>query len=354
MSEGDCTAQIAEQLRQAVATGTPLAPCGAGSKGFLGRQTNIAALSTAGHRGIVNYAPTELTVTARSGTPLAELQEVLAEHGQGLPFEPPHYGAGATIGGTIAAGLSGPARAYAGAARDFVLGTRILNGRAEALRFGGEVMKNVAGYDVSRLMTGAMGTLGVLLDISLKVLPVTQRSATHTFQMSPGDAIRQMNAWATKPFPISATTHMSGVLYVRVSGSEAGVETALARLGGEPLPDAEEFWHSLTEHSDTFFRSERPLWRVSVPSTSAPLALPGESVIEWGGALRWLASEADADSVRSVAASAGGHAMLFRGGDRSGDVYHPLEPTVLTLHQRLKKAFDPHSILNPGRMYPEF
>ena len=354
MTDGDASHVLQAQLLCAAADNAPVAPRGSGSKDFLGRQTELTALSTLEHRGIVSYQPTELTITARCGTPLSELNEALAEHAQCLAFEPPHFGAGATLGGTIAAGLSGPARAYAGAARDFVLGTRILNGKGERLRFGGEVMKNVAGYDVSRLMTGAMGTLGILLDVSIKVLPLAQCTATRVFEMTATDAIRTMNLWGAQPLPITATAHQDNRLHVRLAGSKSGVNAALERLGGEPVADGDTLWRGLREHRLGFFDSRASLWRVSVPSLSPTLASPGEWIMEWGGALRWLASDADADSIRSVVRSAGGHATLYRGADRSGDVFHPLDPLLLKLHQRLKHAFDPKGLLNPGRMYPDF
>jgi glycolate oxidase FAD binding subunit len=354
MMERDCTTELAEAVRQAADSGLAVAIRGGGTKDFLGRAGARQALSTAAHRGVVSYAPTELTLTARSGTPLAEIEAVLAEQGQQLPFEPPHFGAGATVGGTVAAGLSGPARPYTGAVRDFVLGTRILNGLGQPMRFGGEVMKNVAGYDVSRLMTGAMGTLGVLLDVSLKVLPRPREHATRVLELPATEAIGQMNHWATQPLPLSATAALDGRVYVRVSGASSGVASACRALGGESMSAADGFWHDLREQRLAFFDDPRPLWRVSVPSTVPPLAVPGDWLLEWGGALRWLRSDVDGGSVRSVAAAAGGSAMLFRGGEHDGDVYHPLAPSVLGLHQRLKHAFDPRGVLNPGRMYPDY
>ncbi len=357
MSDSDKTVELVERISAAARDGTPLIPQGSASKSFLGRLVQGEALSVGAHRGVVSYQPTELTITARAGTPLAALEQVLSEDGQMLPFEPPHFGPQATLGGTIAAGLSGPARPYRGAARDFVLGTRVVNGRGEALRFGGEVMKNVAGFDLSRLLTGSMGTLGVLLDVSLKVLPRPQLNVTRHFHMDAATAIETMNAWAARPLPLSAACHLDDVLRVRLSGSEAGVAAAIRSLGGDDERDGDAFWHALREHRLSFFDGAgdgTPLWRVSVPPASASLVLPGRTLIDWGGAIRWLRCDADADSVRSVATSAGGHAMLFRGGDRRGEVNHPLDANVLRLHQRLKKAFDPKGIFSPGRLYAEF
>ena len=268
-----------------------------------------------------------------------------------LAFEPPGFGEAATIGGTIAAGLSGPARPYAGAARDFVLGTRVLNGKGEALRFGGEVMKNVAGYDVSRLMTGACGTLGVLLEVSLKVLPRPGAVRTLAFDMTAAEAIERCNAWAAKPLPVTGACHDGERLHVRLAGTEGGVASAAGALGGETV-DGGAFWVALREQTLPFFaKAGEPLWRISVPPGARLAAPRGDLLVDWGGALRWLRTGAPAAKVRAAAEHAGGHAVLFRGGDRTGEVFHPLEPAVRRIHERLKAAFDPSGIFNPGRMY---
>lgn len=341
---------LAEQVRAAARDGTPLTICGGGSKDFLGRLTQGEALDVTGHRGVVSYEPTELVITARAGTPLAELEQALAESGQMLPFEPPHFGPEATIGGAVASGLSGPRRPYAGSARDHVLGTRLLNGRGENLRFGGQVMKNVAGYDVSRLMCGAMGTLGVLLEISLKVLPRPAVERTLVFELDEREAIERVNAWAGAPVPLSGAFHAQGRLHVRLSGTANGVESVVAELGGREL-DGPDPWADLREHRLAFFRGESPLWRLSVPPATAPLELPGETLVDWGGAQRWLRGDADPEKVRAAASTAGGHATAFRGGERTGHVFAPLGGKLLELHQGLKSAFDPAGILNHGRMY---
>jgi len=342
---------LQQRVAQAMETRTPLAICAGNSKNFLGRESDGEIFSVADHRGILSYEPTELVLTARSGTPLDEIEATLAEQHQLLAFEPPHYGPGATLGGTVAAGLSGPRRAFAGACRDFVLGTGIINGKAEILHFGGQVMKNVAGYDVSRLMTGAMGTLGVLLDISLKVLPVAPEQCSLSFSENRATAITRMNQWCGRPLPLSALAWHDQTLYARLSGTAGGLQSACKKLGGEPLADGESFWAGLREQRHAFFATSDPLWRLSVPSATPPLALPGEVLIEWGGALRWLKTDADASSVRAVTASAGGHALLYRNGDPSGEIYHPLGDGLLRLQQRIKAAFDPLGIFNPGRMY---
>ena len=289
-------------------------------------------------------------LSARGGTPLAEVTAALDERGQMLAFEPPSFGAQATIGGTIATGLSGPARPYAGAARDFVLGTRVLNGKGEVLRFGGEVMKNVAGYDVSRLMTGACGTLGVLLDVSLKVLPLPAVSRTLAFDVTAAEAIERCNAWAATPVPVTGACHDGERLRIRLSGTAGGVEAAARALGGETL-DGDAFWTALREQTLPFFTGAGEVWRVSVPPGAEPIRIGGDVLVDWGGALRWLRTDTPADEVRAAAERAGGHATLFRGGDRTREVFHPLPPAVRRLHERLKAAFDPRGIFNPGRMY---
>ena len=351
--EADLTGPLCDRVMAAAGDGTPLAVTGGGTKDFLGRMTQAAPLDVSGHRGIVTYEPTELVLSARGGTPLAEVNAALDEQGQVLAFEPPAFGEAATIGGTIATGLSGPARPYAGAARDFVLGTRVLNGRGEVLRFGGEVMKNVAGYDVSRLMTGAWGTLGVLLEVSLKVLPRAAAVRTVAFEMRAREAVERCNAWAARPLPVTGACHDGERLYVRLAGTGGGVAAAAGALGGETV-DGDEFWTALREQTLPFFtRSGPPLWRVSVPPGTAMTDAGGDALVDWGGALRWLRTDASAKDVRAAAARAGGHATLFRGGDRTGATFHPLAPAVRKLHERIKAAFDPAGIFNPGRMYED-
>ncbi len=348
----DISASLKARVDSAIADGTPLAIVAGGTKQFLGRMIQAENFDVSGHRGVVSYEASELVLTARAGTTLDTVEATLAEKGQMLPFEPPRFGDGATLGGTIACGLSGPRRPYAGAARDFVLGVTVINGKGEILRFGGEVMKNVAGYDVSRLMTGSLGTLGVVLDVSLKVLPIPAEDLTLNFDVDPTEAIQRMNEWAARPLPISAASHDGERLRVRLSGTAGGVETAAERIGGE-RQNGEDFWRDLREHRLGFFEGDEPLWRLSVPSTSPPLAFPGRTLMDWGGALRWLKSDADSDSIRSVVSSVGGHATLFKGGDRTGQVFHPLPAKLLDIHRRLKSAFDPDRIFNPGKMYEE-
>jgi len=346
--------QFREQVLAAAAAKTMLRIRGGGTKDWYGQQLAGEILDTRAHSGIVDYEPTELVITALCGTPLAEIEAALAAQNQMLAFEPPHFGEGATFGGAIASGLSGPRRASAGAVRDFVLGAVLMDGKGEVLTFGGQVMKNVAGYDVSRLLAGSLGTLGLMLQHSIKVLPRAPREATLRFAISEIDAIRRLNEWGGQPLPISASCWHDGMLTVRLSGAQAAVDAAVLELGGEGVPDGREFWISLREQQHPFFAGEGSLWRLSVPSTTGAVVLRGTQLIEWGGAQRWLKVDADAamaQNIRRSVAAVGGHATLFRGGDKSVGVFQPLAPAVAAIHQRLKAAFDPSQIFNQGRMY---
>ncbi len=336
-------------LRDAAATGTPLSIRAGGSKSFYGRPAAGTECSVAEYTGIIDYSPTELVISARAGTTLAELESALAKENQMLPFEPPHFGPGATLGGTIACGFSGPRRPYAGSARDYVLGITCLNGRGESLRFGGQVMKNVAGYDISRTLTGSLGTLAVLLDITLKVLPRPETELTLYREASPEQALQLLNTWAGQPLPLSGGCFTGGQLMVRLSGFEQGVKVAAERLGGDEMATADNFWQAMREHRHPFFQDDRPLWRLSLPP-AAVLTLEADTLIDWGGAQRWLNTDLPAPTLRDAAVRAGGYATCFRGGNRE-DVFHPLDPALMALHQRLKTSFDPAGILNPGRMY---
>lgn len=340
--------QFATTLRDAAAHRAPLRIRGSGSKDFHAHALAGKPLATGAFRGIVDYEPSELVITARAGTPLAEVEQALAGGGQMLAFEPPHFGPDATLGGCIAAGFSGPRRPYAGSARDYVLGVRMLDGRGRDLSFGGQVMKNVAGFDLSRLMAGSFGTLGLLLEVSLKVLPRPERELTLGFETDAAGAIARMNSWGTQPLPLSATCHADGLLRVRLSGAAPAVEAARARLGGDPLAE-DGFWEALREQRLPAFGT--PLWRLSVKPTAAPLALPGSTVLEWGGALRWVSTDAPDAQVHEAARRAGGHALRFRGG--SGALFE-LAPAVLRLHRDLKAVLDPDGILGPGRLHPAF
>ncbi len=351
----DSLANLVERVRAAAAQGQALRLRGGGTKDFYGGEPVGELLDTREYAGIVSHEPTELVVTARCGTRLADLEAALAEKGQMLPFEPPHLGAEATLGGCVAAGLSGPRRVAAGAVRDFVLGARMIDGRGNVLAFGGQVMKNVAGYDVSRLLVGSLGILGVILEVSLKVLPRPPHELTARFEMPEAKAIETLNQWAGKPLPITASAWHEGELAVRLSGAETAVRAAHARLGGEIVEDAKAAaqWESLREQTHAFFGPVSPLWRISVPPSAAPIAIPGARLLEWGGAQRWLKSAADARTVRGAAQRAGGHATLFRAADKSAGAFSPLSSVQLRLHRGLKAAFDPKGIFNPGRMYSD-
>jgi len=346
------------KVRQAAARARPLRIRGGGSKDFYGQRLHGELLDVRPLAGVVDYEPSELVVTVRAGTRLRELQALLAERGQCLTFEPPQFGVGSTIGGAVAAGLSGPARASVGSLRDYVLGVQIVNGKGELLTFGGQVMKNVAGYDVSRLMAGSLGTLGVIVQVSLKVLPVPPAEATLLFDLSETSARQQLNRWGGQPLPLNASCWADGHLAVRLRGAQAAVAAAARSMGGQALaPErAERQWPALRDQALPFFRLApgEALWRASVPDTATPLNL-GPTLVEWHGAQRWIkATPADATHVREAAARAGGHATLFRGGDGSVPVFTPLAPALAQIHARLKHEFDPAGIFGPGRLYDEF
>lgn len=346
---------VLDGFRERILERQPLRLRGGGSKDFYGGPPAGAVLDTRGYAGIVHYEPDELVVTARCGTPLAELEAALAERRQCLAFAPPHFGA-ATVGGMVAAGLSGPSRAAVGGLRDQVLGIRIMDGEGRVLRFGGVVMKNVAGFDVSRLMAGSLGTLGLILEASLKVLPRPAAEASRRFALTEAQALTAVNRWAGQPLPLAASAWQDGVLTVRLAGASAAVAAAGDQLGGEPLDPlpAQAFWQGLREQTAGFFAGAAPLWRLSVPATTPPLGWPGPMLIEWFGAQRWVRGEFAAAHIRALAVQAGGYATLFRGGDRRDGVFTPLSPAVLAIHRRLKQGFDPHGVFNPGRLFPEF
>jgi len=347
----DVSALLRERVLAAIAEKTPLNIMGSGSKAFYGRPVQGEPLTVAQHRGIISYEPTELVMTARCGTRLADIEAVLAERGQMLAFEPPHFGPDATLGGAVATGLSGSRRPYAGAVRDVVLGVRLLNGHGEILKFGGEVMKNVAGFDVSRLMVGALGTLGVVLDISIKVLPRPEADTTLIFTMNPDAALASMNRWAGQNWPISAACFDGEVVRIRLSGAKTALATAQQKLGGDALPDDEaaSFWTDVREQRLVFFQDETTLWRLSLASATAQPDLSGAWFIDWAGALRWLKTDQPAETIFQTAQSLGGHACRFR--SPLGVEFQPLSAGLEKLHRNIKLAFDPHGIFNVGRLY---
>ena len=329
---------------------------GGGTKDFYGEPGGGTPLDLRAIRGIVAYEPTELVVTARCGTPLAELDAALAQHRQYLPFEPPHFGPEATVGGMVAAGLSGPRRAAAGSVRDYMLGAVLMSAQGELMHFGGQVMKNVAGYDVSRLLAGSLGILGPIVQVSLKVLPVPAAEATVALPANLRDGLALTNRWAGQPLPVSATAWQAGDLVVRLSGARAAVDAAVRCFVDEhgarriEPEQAAPFWAGIREQHDAFFDGDLPLWRLSVPSNAPPFEFPGRQLIEWGGSLRWFRTDVDAAIVRQAATTVGGSATLFRARDRSPGVFPPLAAPVLELHRRIKRELDPRGLFNPGRL----
>jgi glycolate oxidase FAD binding subunit len=348
MPDFDASEALLEQVKQARENATPLRIQGGNTKAFLGREVAGEILDIRAHCGIVSYDPTELVISVRAGTPLSELFAALDAKGQMLPCEPPSFGEGATVGGMIAAGLSGPRRPWSGSVRDFVLGTRVISGLGTHLRFGGEVMKNVAGYDLSRLMVGSYGCLGVLTEVSLKVLPKPRQCLSISLDIDCARALANLAQWGQQPLPISAACHDGQRLYLRLEGGEGSVTAAHQRLGGDPLDSG--YWADLNEQRLDFFNEGLPLWRLSLPNNLGPLDLPGEQLIDWGGAQRWLKSAAD--NIQSRAHELGGHATCFSHGV-SETPFQPLAPALLRYHRQLKAQLDPQGLFNPGRMYAE-
>jgi len=372
---------LIDAVRQAAADGRTLRLRGGGSKDFWGQSLTGDVLDTRAYQGIVSYEPSELVVTARCGTPLAELEAALAEKGQCLAFEPPHFGPGATVGGMVAAGLSGPARATAGAVRDYVLGARFINGLGEHLTFGGQVMKNVAGYDVSRLMAGSWGTLGLITEVSLKVLPVAPAEATLMIAgLAQGPALDLLHRWGGQPLPLNASAWVrdttaqpvADYLFVRLRGAVAAVQSAIGKMSADAAAlgarvqamdnaEAEQDWRASTEQALTFFDApsrDDCLWRLSVPQTAPVLDLPYATYIEWQGAQRWLWAPATAAvPLRELAQSVGGHATLFRASaahaelDKIAGVNTPLDAIQQRIQQQLQKQFDPKGVFATGRMH---
>jgi glycolate oxidase FAD binding subunit len=355
-------AGLIDQVDHARSHEVPVDIRGGGTKAFYGGPSKGEPLDVTGLTGISCYEPTELVVTVRSGTRLAELEAALEEHGQCLPFEPPRFARGGTVGGMVAAGLSGPARANVGTVRDHVLGMTLLNGRGEVLTFGGQVAKNVAGYDVSRLIVGSLGILGVVCEVSLKVLPIYRATATLSFDWNQNRALEQLSVWASQPLPVNASAWHDGRLYVRLAGAVAAVTAACGKLGGAAVaPDAAmAWWLSVRDQTADFFALSEAdlgrgecLWRLSVPATAAPVKLPGRQFIEWHGAERWWRTAAHPREMRAAAALAGGHATLIRGADKSSGVFTPVSDVLMRIHKGLKQAFDPACVFNPGRLYAE-
>ncbi len=339
-----------ERVTAAARRGAPLRLRGAGTKDFYGERLAGEVMDLRSWGGIVDYEPSELVISVRCGTPLSEVEETLAAHDQFLAFEPPAFGADPTIGGVIATGLSGPRRMFAGAARDFVLGTRLLTADGELLRFGGQVMKNVAGFDVSRLLCGSLGILGILTEVSLKVLPRPRLEETRRLELPAAAAVAAFNRWAALPLPLTGAAWSQGSAWVRLSGAPAAVRAACTRIGGDLVAAslAEGFWSAL-RHCQLPFFAAASLWRLSLPPAAPLLDIPVEPLIDWGGALRWYANVPPEIAVRELARAAQGTALHWQ-GPAPGGRFHPLPEGLASLHRRLKERFDPAGIFNPGRL----
>lgn len=353
MSENnDKTELLCDQVARACSSNTPLEIRAGNSKSFYGRDVQGEPLQLEGHQGVLSYKASELVITARSGSRISAIESALHEQGQQLAFEPPCHSDLSTIGGAIACGLSGPARPFQGAARDFVLGAKIINGKGELMQFGGQVMKNVAGYDVSRLMVGAQGTLGVLLELSLKVLPKAEAETTLAFEIDPAEGHTMVREWLSDGHPITASCHYQGVLSVRLGSTENSISDAHKKMGGEVIPG--DLWQQLRHQSHPCFQQEN-LWRLSLPPAAA-IDDEDEQLIEWGGALRWKVSNND---LFGQAKRLGGHATRYclnsnsAKADSLDEIFQPLQGGMLAIHKRIKHALDPNNILNPARLYKE-
>lgn len=348
-SMDDSVALIA-QVEAARAARTPLRIRGGDSKAFLGRAVDATEIDTRSHRGIVHYDPTELVVTVRAGTPFTDVEAALDDAGQMLPFEAPAFGGTATMGGVFASGVSGARRPWVGAVRDFALGCRVITGDGKHLRFGGEVMKNVAGYDVTRLMAGSFGCLGLVTEVSFKVLPKPRETRYVALELTPDAARKRLADWRVKGLPAAGACHADGVLQLRLEGGVGFVRAAREAIGG--VEGDEGFWTRLRGFTLPFFADARPLWRLSVAVDAPHPALPGDVLLDWGGAQRWLKTDADTSEVRRIARELGGHASAFT--PRVTDTpFQPLPEPLMRLHKRLKARLDPLGIFNPGRLYAD-
>ncbi len=349
----DISKEVQECVLDAFEKDQHLKIIGGNSKHFYGNSINGDVLDVSAHQGVLKYEPTELFITARAGTPLNDIEKLLDDNNQMLGFEPPQFSPTATLGGTIACNFSGPRRPYAGSARDFLLGCKIINGKGESLSFGGEVIKNVAGYDATRLMCGALGSLGVILECSLKILPKPEFETSLSFEYTDETAIEKMRHWAQKSLPISATSYCNGQLIIRLSSTENAVKATIKKLGGDVLADQNHFSHAIKEQQHDFFKNDLPLWRISIDPNAPPL-INHDSLYEWSGALRWILSTDNNDAIINYAKENGGHATLFRNPSASTNVFQPLPDGLKKIHHQLKLAFDPKKILNRHKLYPEF
>lgn len=361
------TQELQDRIRSAINDKKMLSIVGGNSKHFYGNAsadsrplaTNTSSqtevIETRIHNGVISYEPSELVITVRAGTPLKDVEDILKENNQMLPFEPPHFGEHATIGGCVATGLSGPRRPFTGSVRDYVLGVKIISGKGEVMTFGGQVMKNVAGYDVSRLMVGALGTLGLILVVSIKVLPIPKFESTLCLGLSQQDALNKMHQIKQTSLPLSALAYENEKLYIRLSGAKSAVNSAQNKLGGDKVVHADNFWQQLNEQTHPFFDNSKSLWRLSVPYDSV-IKTDETSFIDWAGALYWLHSDKNANEIQQIAAAQGGSASLFRvnkSGLEKHERFMPLAAKIRQLQLNLKMKFDPYGILNYGRLYSD-
>lgn len=357
IKDKDTSQELQQFVKEAIAAKIPFAIQGGGSKAFYGNPVDAGPLDVTSHTGVVSYDPTELCITVRAGTPLSELESLLAEHQQVLPFEPPQYTNKATIGGAIASGISGPRRAYSGSVRDAILGVQIINGEGEVVNFGGQVMKNVAGYDLSRLMVRSLGTLGLILNVSIRVIPKPEQDLTLSFDASQEDALAFFQKLRLQLLPVTATLWKDGKVYIRFSASEKILQSTQQKMASEhkldESPLTNDFWTAIRDHQDDFFNnSDKTLWRLSLPPTSDNIVrINDPQLIEWGGAQRWVNSNAPANIIHSIASSRGGYATAFKRREPGNAVFPALEPNLLNLHRQLKQKMDPHGLFNPNRMY---
>ena len=354
IDDTDIAADLATQIRAVAATGGEVEILGGGSKRFYGEATEALPIDVSAHSGVIDYDPAELVITLRAGCGLREVEALLAEHRQMFGFEPPAFGAGATVGGTVASGFAGPRRAFAGSVRDFVLGVKMLDGRGETLNFGGRVIKSSSDrrfpmYILARLLVGSLGTLGVILEVSIRVMPLPEMELTLAFEHASVDEhVRWINTLGAEPWPISASKWLDGRSEIRLSGSEQGVRQAQTQLGGDQI-DAD--WSALKEQKLDFFVPQAPLTRLSLPPACEDLAAGTPQLVEWGGAQRWICGEVDIDALRKRAAAQGGGVCAFRHHADDVAVFQPLPAPMLRLQRSIKSSFDPAGIFNPGRIY---
>ncbi len=354
MSEHHLVKDFSEQIVHVIDSKKKLFIRGGRSKAFLvDASCDASVLNTSDYCGIIDYEPSELVITVRAGTRLQSVESMLSSRGQRFAFEPPAYDNNTTIGGMVACGLSGSARPYSGAVRDAVLGVKMLNGKGEILKFGGQVIKNVAGYDLSRLMTGSFGTLGVILEVSLKVLPIPQAQSTIAIKADRKSILNSLHQLHLTIPNITGLAASEEEIYCRVSGGKTVVKQTVDSLPGQILKSGETFWKSLRNHQLDFFKDDKPLWRVSLPPAAEPLKIDVESMVDWGGALRWLKTEQTPTKIIKSAESSGGSAYQFHAGSGDRLPLFYLSGGMAAIHKQLKHSFDPHDVFDTQTLYSE-